>query len=121
LCGGIILGHRGSDALKLGAGVDGSALALRMDIQNLYAQEPLSVRLGFLWPGRSHDAAFGLDVFFGAILDEVGEGLTGVQPGKQRGACDWSGGDIMLNVCCSKECCQRQQKTNDASFRVCGF
>jgi hypothetical protein len=94
---GIILGHRGSYALKPGAGVNGGALALRMDIQDIYAQEPLSVRLGVLWSGGRYDATFGLDVLFGAILDEVGERLAGVQLRKQSGACDWNGGEARLN------------------------
>jgi len=68
-----------------------------VDIQNIYAQEPLSIRLGVLWSGGSYDTAFGLDVLFGAILDEVGKRLAGVQPGKKRGARDWSGGDARLN------------------------
>jgi hypothetical protein len=84
--------------LKLGAGVDSGALALRMNIQNLYAQEPLSVSLGVLWSGGSYNATFGLDVFFGAILDEVGERLAGVQPRKKCGACSWSCGEAGLNL-----------------------
>jgi len=78
--------------------VNGGALALRMDIQNIYAQEPLGVRLGVLWSGGRYDATFGLDVFFGAILDVVGKRLTGVEPGKKRGACDWSGGEAGLKL-----------------------
>jgi hypothetical protein len=71
--------------------MDGGALALRMDIQNLNAQEPTSIRLGVLWSGGRYDATFGLDVFFGAILDEVCERLAGMQTGKQCGARDWGG------------------------------
>jgi hypothetical protein len=84
--------------VKLGAGVDGGALTLRMDIQNIHAQEALSVRLGVLRSSGSYNAAFGLDVFFGAILDVVGERLPRVEPGKECGACDWSSGDARLNV-----------------------
>ena len=79
---GIFLGHGGSDALEPGTGVDGGALALRMDIQNLHAEEPLSVGLGVLRAAGSYDATIGLDVFFGAILDEVGERLTSAQLGE---------------------------------------
>jgi hypothetical protein len=116
---GIILGHRGSDALKFGAGVDGSAFTLRMNIQNNYTQKPLSVRLGVLRSVGRYDAAFGLDVFFDAILDVVGERLASVETGKQRGACDWRGGDAGpnnagMNVGGTKKCCERQQNTNDA-------
>jgi len=62
--------------------MDAGAVALRMDIQNIHAEEPLSVGLGVLRSGRSYDATIGLDVFFGAILDEVGECLAGVQLGE---------------------------------------
>jgi len=78
--------------------VDGGALALRMDIQNFHAQEPLSVGLGVLWSGGRYDATFGLNVFFGAILDVVGKRLTGVESRKQSGACDWSGGEAGLKL-----------------------
>ena len=78
--------------------MDGGPLALRVDIQNIYAQKPLSVGLGVLRPGGSYDATLGFDVLFGAILDVVGERLARMQPGKQRGACGWSGGDAWRNV-----------------------
>jgi hypothetical protein len=83
--------------LKLGTRVDGGALALWMDIQNIYAQEPLSVGLGILWFGGRYDATFGLDVFFGAILDEVRERLASVETRKQCGARGWGGGHARLN------------------------
>ena len=95
---GIILRHCGSYASKLGAGVDDGALALRVDIQNIYVQEPLSVGLGILRPGVGYDAALGLDVLLDAILDVIRECLAGVEPGKKRGACGWSGGDTGMNV-----------------------
>ena len=78
----IILGHRGSDALKVGTGVNGGAFTLWMDVQNIYAQKPLSFGLGVLRCVGCYDTTFGLDVLFGAILDEVGERLTGVQFGE---------------------------------------
>jgi hypothetical protein len=76
---GVSLGHGGSYALEPGTGMDAGAVALWMDIQNIHAQQPLSVGLSVLRSGRSYDTTIGLDVFFGAILDEVGERLTGVQ------------------------------------------
>jgi len=94
---GIILRHCGSDALKVGTGVDGGALALGMDIQNIYPQEPLSFRLGVLRCGGRYDATFCLDVSFGAILDEVGERLASVETRKQCCACGWSGSHPRLN------------------------
>ena len=74
------------------------ALALRMDIQNIYSQEPLSVGLGVLRSGGSYDPTLGLDVLLDAILDVIRERLAGVKPGKKRGACGWSGGDAGMNV-----------------------
>lgn len=75
-----------------------SALALRMNIQNIYAQEPLGVGLGVLWSGVGYDAALGLDVLLDAILDVIRECLAGVKPGKERGAHSWSGGDAGMNA-----------------------
>ena len=95
---GIILGHCGSDAAKLGTCVDGGTLALRVDIQNIYAQEPLGVGLGILRPGVGYDPALGLDVLLDAILDVIRKCLAGVKPGKKRGACGWSCGDAGMNV-----------------------
>src|ERR1700730_13487998 len=118
---GIVLGHRGSDGLKTGAGVDGGALALGMDIQNIHAQEPLSIRLGVLWSGRSYDATFGLDVLFGAVLDIVGEGLASVETRKQCGAYDWGGSGPVMSGGYLKKFAQHQQKIKDGAFRACVF
>ena len=95
---GIILRHCGSDALEPGTGMNRGALALRVDIQNIYAQEPLGVGLGILRPGVGYDAALGLDVLLDAILDVIRECLAGVKPGKKRGACNSSGSDAGMNV-----------------------
>ena len=84
--------------MKPGTGVDGGALALWVDIQNIYAQEPLGVGLGILRPGVRYDAALGLDVLLDAILDVIRERLAGVEPGKKRGACGRSGSDTGMNV-----------------------
>jgi hypothetical protein len=101
--------------------VDGGALALRMDIQYFHAQEPLSIRLRVLRSGGSYDATFGLDVFFGAVLDEVGERLAGVEMGKQSSARGWSGGGAGPKVSGAEQCCQRQQEINFAAFRAYDF
>jgi hypothetical protein len=94
---GIILRHCGSDALKVGTGVDCGALALGMDVQNIYAQKPLSVGLGVLRFGGRYDATLGLDVLFGPILDEVGDRLASVETRKQCRARSWSGFHARLN------------------------
>ena len=75
-----------------------SALALRMNIQNIYTQKPLGIGLGVLRSGVGYDAALGLDVLLNAILDVIRECLAGVKPWKKRGVCDWSGSNTRMIV-----------------------
>ena len=66
--------------------MDYGAIALRVNVQYFDLQVPVSVGLGFVGAGGGDSAAFGFYVFFGAILDDVGEGLARMQSWEQTGA-----------------------------------